>query len=161
VTETFVPEKFHVKDWMQACGLMPSDTGWMETFNWLIEEGYDPNEVEIVLNIVCREIRHDNPDRAITYMRGLCGQRNETVTLRALATLCSHGMLYFPNSCSISPICLQGLRDDAERIAELHRAKIADRARKQREARKAALKAKKDAKAAQVRRQRVQERYGL
>ena len=75
-------------NWFAALGNEISDTAFQATLAYLTDEGYNTGEAALVLNIVAREIRHDNPDRAFAYMRSFVG-RFETVTYRALATLCA------------------------------------------------------------------------
>lgn len=78
-------------NWFDALGNPVSQEGRAAACEWLVGEGLDPMEVDMVVAVVAREIEHDEPDRAQRYMRSLCDNRVDVAT-RAIAILCTTGL---------------------------------------------------------------------
>ncbi len=82
-----------ITSWWDALGKPVPQENLEATLALLIENEYPRWQSEIVLNIVASEIRNDNPDRAQRVMRSFVsdkdigGRGNETLVLRALATM--------------------------------------------------------------------------
>lgn len=77
-------------NWFDALGLPVNTSQRVACVDFLAAEGYNAGEAALTVSVVAREVEHDQPDRAIRYMRSFVG-RHETVVLRALAVLCAGG----------------------------------------------------------------------
>lgn len=77
--------------WFEALGRPVSDAGRQAALDLLLFGTDQPwAHCEMVLDVVCREIAHDEPDRAQRYLRSfLPAAGSETFLFRILAALCA------------------------------------------------------------------------
>jgi hypothetical protein len=72
--------------WFDALGKPVNDANYRAALDFAVSLGHHPVGGAMCLDVICREIRHDNPDRAVKYARSWLG-RDETAVIRLLATL--------------------------------------------------------------------------
>ncbi len=80
-------ERTFVDSWWEALGKQINDGSYTAAVNFCVEVGChdgDTAKICMVLDVVCREIRHDNPQRAMDYARSML---DLTGAYRLLATL--------------------------------------------------------------------------
>lgn len=73
--------------WFDQLGKPVSPERAEAALDLLTEQGLHRGNASLVLSVVCREIRNDNPDAAQRYLRSFIGN-DETLVLRTCATLC-------------------------------------------------------------------------
>lgn len=74
--------------WWDALGHDVPVPRMVAAIDLLVDNGQNRGEAEIVIQLVAREIRHDNPDRAQRTLRSwLPAYGSETLLLMVLATL--------------------------------------------------------------------------
>ena len=77
-------------DWWDALGHNVNPGSYNAALELAAEWGChdgDRMKISMVLDVVCRELRHDNPDRAFKYIESMVGRTNQTAVYRLLAAL--------------------------------------------------------------------------
>lgn len=93
-------------NWFDALGKEVSNEGFNRAVNFLIKEGYPEIETTMALQMIARDIKHDNPNLAIKETRSFFEYfdrnfGNETLVIRTLAELCSDIPIHVPMETSI------------------------------------------------------------